>query len=102
MIHRKILSLPDGLTLPVSILIETVIPWSAEAVRVESEAAISMLDAYVRQRAAEDMIAGEIRWMEYDLEQTDGAYRMDCTLECYEMIAETVEAKWNEEDFADD
>ena len=48
------------------------------------------------------MIAGEILQRRMTLQNKDGCYRMASVLECHEMIARTVEAKWNEKDFLDD
>lgn len=102
MINRKILSLPDGLTLPISILTETFVPWMAEEKVVDPSEAALRLQACTEEQVCADIVAGSILSHSVDFSEDVGCYRLCSVLECQEMIAETVEAKWNKEDFIDD
>ena len=102
MSNRKNLSLPGGLQLPVAVLTETYVPYTLRDAFLEEQAAEDRLMDYVERTTLADMQAGEIRGRSGSLELGNGVYRLKSVLECHEMIAETVEAKWNEEDFNDD
>lgn len=102
MIRRRILSLPGGLKLPISVLIETVKPCDLSVVSMERTEADAILRNCAEETAAADMVAGEILQRRMTLQNKNGCYRMASVLECHEMIARTVEAKWNEKDFLDD
>ena len=48
------------------------------------------------------MRAGEILRDQYRCSVSDGRFVLDAVLECHEMIAEAVPAKWNNEDVIHD
>ena len=102
MISREILTLPDGSVLPVSLLVERLRPWQGSAVVLDREAASAMLTQRVEQTLLQQMQAGEILSHQVQLHRQDGCFVLISVAECREMIARTVEAKWSEEDFADD
>ena len=102
MINTRELTLPRGLSLPVSLEIETFSFYEDTEQKMEIETAKSLLAQYAESFAAEQMRAGEILREEYDLREQDGIYCLEVTLECHEMIAEVVEAKWKKEEFVND
>ncbi len=102
MISRKTLSLPGGYQLPVALMIETVMSLETEQSRLDKSYAADLLTKCAVDAAMSDMQAGEILRNEWSMTEEWGVYRLDSVLECHEMIAKTVEAKWNEEDFTDD
>ena len=99
MINTKSLTLPGGLELPLSLEIETFSFYSETEKKLQPQSAKSMLLNYAGSATETDMIAGEVLSMKQVLSEQDGKYCMEATLECHEMIAEIVEAKWNNEDF---
>jgi len=99
MINRKILSLPGGLELPVSLLEETYVEQAPVVSQVDPELAADQMMTYVRCRTNADLRAGSICSEEIQFDQQSGCYRLYAVLTCHEMIAETVEAKWNEKDY---
>lgn len=102
MIDRKILSLPGNLSLPVSVVTETYIPYELHEQALDAQWSRSMMEHYMRQRVRGDMQAGEILNMQVQLSNADRCYLLNGSAECREMIAETVETKWNEEEFDHD
>lgn len=102
MIDRKILSLPGGGELPVSLLIETFTEREVNQVKADPDQVQRRLSAAVEETALAQMCAGEILRQEEAMTQDDVLCRLQVMLECREMIAETVEANWIEEDFEDD
>jgi len=99
MIFRKILTLPYDLKLPVSLLVETNCFYSMEEELVSQECALEILADYAERSAVSQMCAGEILHHSTAMEQDNGCHVLTSVLECHEMIAQTVESKWNEEDF---
>lgn len=99
MISRKILSLPGGLELPASLLVETCTEYKTAEAPMDQDTAQMVLADFIRCRVLSDMRAGEILQEELSVAREDGTWKLESVLECHEMIAETVEAKWNEEDF---
>ena len=102
MISRKILTLPDGSVLPVALLVERIRPWQGTAVILDREDSSDRLTQQAERRMLQQMQAGEILSHQVQLQLQNGCYVLSSTAECREMIAATVEAKWSEEDFADD
>ncbi len=102
MISRRILTLPGDLQLPAAVLIETYAPYETDEARLDSDRAAEQLTDYAVNAALADMQAGQILGHNAFLSLDGGAYHLKSVLECHEMIAETVEAKWNEEDLNDD
>ena len=102
MIKRKILSLPGDLELPVSLLVETFHVCELQAVETEPELARMFMEQYAEEAAQFSMQAGEILQHDTSLVLKEDRFCLTSVLECHEMIAETVEAKWNEEDFQHD
>lgn len=102
MIDRKTLTLPNGLTLPVSLEIETFSHYETTEKELSRQDAEEILLAYAKADASVRMQAGEILSQTRKLTKQNGLYLLQGTLECHEMIARTVEAKWNDEVFAND
>lgn len=102
MIDRKKLTLPQGLTLPVALEIETFSFYVPEPRQMQRETAEQILMEFVHSDVTGRMIAGEVLNQHYVIRENQGQFVLRATLECHEMIAETVEAKWNNEEFAND
>lgn len=102
MINTKELALPGGFSLPVSMEIETFSFYEVAEHKMERDTAESLLAQYAATFATEQMRAGEILREKYALQEQDGIYWLEATLECHEMIAEVVEAKWKNEEFVND
>ena len=102
MISRKILTLPDGSVLPVALLVERLRPWQGIDVVLDREDVCGLLTKQAADRVLQQMQAGEILNHQVQLRLQNGCYVLSSMAECREMIAATVEAKWSEEDFADD
>ncbi len=94
MIEMKRLSLPGGLEFPVSLTVETFLPYEMETGTLAEPAAQLLLTDYAERAARQDMVAGEILKSQFVLMERDGCYRLSSTLECQEMIAKTVKADW--------
>lgn len=102
MINRRTMTLPKGLALPLSLEIETFTHYKMGEGKLSRKTAEEMLSGYVRSDVTRRMLAGQIQAQTYKLEEKEGLYCLEATLECQEMIARTVEAKWNNEDFVND
>lgn len=102
MISRKILSLPGDHAVPISILTERFVPYTVEMIEGDQKHFEEILHQCVEQYVLRRMLAGEILRTDVVLSQSDGCYMLSADMECKEMIARTVEAKWNEKDFEHD
>lgn len=102
MINTKKLTLPKGLSLPVSLEIETFTFYKKTEREMQKKTAEQLLKQYASSCVTEQMQAGEILRETYALKKQKGTYCLDATLECHEMIARVVEAKWNNEEFIND
>ena len=91
-----------GLYLPVSLEIETFSFYDEADKIMNSEAAELLLKDYPTSAVIKKMCAGEILHQSQTLREERGLFCLDAVLECHEMIAEVVEAKWNNEDFLND
>lgn len=101
-ISNKDLALPMGMSLPVSLEIETFTFYDEADKIMNSEAAELLLKDYPTSAVIKKMCAGEILHQSQTLREERGLFCLDAVLECHEMIAEVVEAKWNNEDFLND
>ena len=102
MVNRKLLSLPGNHKLPVAVVLETYIPCQLSEMRMDAQWTREMMEHYICQRVKDGMQAGEILETQLQFSDCDRYFLLKGTVECQEMIAETVEAKWNEEDFKHD
>ena len=102
MISTKTMTLPQGLQLPLALEIEMFYPYTSEERKLEKGTAKLLLEGYALADVRDRMQAGEILEYRHTIEEKGGLYRMDAVLECHEMIARTVAAKWNNEDFVND
>ena len=94
MIETKNLSLPDGLTLPVALVVETFSPYDLEAGSLSETAAQQLLSSFAEETARQDMVAGEILQRDFVLVKRDGCFCLSSVLECHEMIAAQIKADW--------
>lgn len=102
MIDRKSLLLPGDYILPVSLLIETYVPYETQLVHLPSAQVEQWLLDSVQDGILSRAKAGEVLQCQQVCSEENGVYVLKSVHECREMIAETVEAKWNKEDVADD
>jgi len=102
MISRKVVSLPGGNELPISLLVETCTDRLRSPARLTEDRAAMMLEETVEKTALREMIAGEILRRETSLLTERGAYVLTASLECREMIAEPVEINWIKEEYEHD
>ena len=102
MITKLDLALPDGLCLPLSIQIETFSLYREQVRILNALSAEKMLETYIISETTGDMQAGEILQSQSHFRQINGLYTLNETLECHEMIAETIPAKWKNEELLHD
>jgi len=101
-VKRSELTLPGGYTLPVALLVETLLPYSKSECEIISVDALGWLVDYSRGRVMSDMCAGEILKEDTVLSCVDGRYELEAYYECHEMIAQTAEGIFKKEDFEND
>lgn len=102
MINTKTLTLPLGLTLPVSFEIEEFSCYDETKKKLDKETAETLLRSFATDITTKQMSAGEILKQSHVLRKDDSRYVLEATLECHEMIAKVSEAKWNNEDLIND
>ena len=102
MIDTKVMTLPGELQLPVSIVIEYFRFYGTEQAEIQPPEAEDILLKYLCNQVEDEMIAGEILGKKHRVQKKNGAVDLHCILECHEMIAKVIEAKWSEEEFAND
>lgn len=101
-IDKVKLTLPGGYTLPLSLSIESFLPYEAKDVKLSHVSAQILLEEYAYERILDSMHAGRILHYQSKWNDSGGCYQLLAQFECHEMIARTVEGKWNEEDFIND
>lgn len=99
MISRRFLTLSEDLQLPVSLLVETMTPCVVSELSVDTSSAQAELEAYVVESVQKELVAGEIVSHQLHTAKDKGCHVLQAEFECREMIARTVEGKWNKEDF---
>ncbi len=92
---KKPLQLPGGLTIPVSVIIETTAFYEPQTKALSSAEAAEILQVYTEQSAEKAMIAGQILQRRHELRTEEGCHRLSSVLECHEMIAKSVEMQWD-------
>ena len=88
-------ALSEELCLPLSIEIETFSEYKSIPGCLNSYLAQHILENYICSAVEDDMVAGEILHARHHLKEDDGVYCLRSTLECHEMIAQSIPAKWN-------
>ena len=89
------MTLPGDLCIPVSLIVETFLPYKqVEHLQTEDEVYGDLKD-YVRQQVHKDMAAGVISSESWNILEADGCFRLYGVLECHEMIAASVEVAWD-------
>lgn len=84
---EKLLTLPDGETLPLGLTIETYRSYTEESVTQSESAAMQVLTQGAINTLAAELVAGEVQTMEQELERTDAYYMLTTKAWCKEMIA---------------
>ena len=102
MVERKPLTLPGGLELPVTLVVETYVPYERHPAKLSQLDAQLLLEQSAEDVVKEDMVAGEILGEDSTLTLRGGVYTLRWEMECHEMIAKSVELDYSEEDFAHD
>ncbi len=92
---RKPLQLPGGLSLPISVEIQSLCFYETRTCDLPAEEASEILNAHAEHTAANDMIAGQILQRQHHLSREKGHYLLSSVLECHEMIARSEEMQWN-------
>ena len=90
------------MTLPLWFELETYTQCDSVPVEMDRPEASALLMDYVCRYVQQDMQAGQIAETSYALECRNGCYEMQAELECHEMIAQNIEAKWNNEELLND
>lgn len=105
--HDKIvkqhsLTLPGGLVLPVCVITEVLTDYEMTSEKLAPEEAEELARSYAWCEVSRQLPAGQILQEEGNLVQGFGRYHYSTVMECQEMIAITVEGKWNKEDLKND
>lgn len=101
-IKRSSLALPGGAVLPISLITEVSVDYEKSVGKLSLEEAESLAKRYALDKVSSEMRAGKILNEESDIVHDTGRYHYSTVMECQEMIAMTVEGKWNEEDLKND
>ena len=99
MINRRFITLSGDLQLPVSVLVETMTPCVISELSVDTSSAQAALETYAVETVQSELVAGEITSRLLRTTKDKGCHVLHAKFECREMIARTVEGKWNKEDF---
>lgn len=81
------LTLPNGYCLPFGITVQTNLHYDSTEEKRPEDGAMSLLETAARRRLMTEMIAGEVQTDSFALSQSAGAYVLDMTAWCREMIA---------------
>ena len=95
-------TLPDDLKVPVSLEVERFGCYATEKEVLSEEEAMQILTDYVHRTVSQEMQAGQILNSTCFLKQRQECYELTASLECHEMIARTIRAKWNNEEVLND
>ena len=101
-IKRSRLTLPGGAVLPFSLITEVSTDYEKSIGKLSVEEALSFAKSSALDKVSGEMYAGRILKEESDIVHETGRYHYATVMECQEMIAVTVEGKWNEEDLKND
>lgn len=102
MIKSKTVTLPGGSYLPISLVVEYYRSFEALKTRLSVLEAEKLAREYALDYLNQKMIAGEILEEKIKTVHQNDAYYIKIVAQCREMISETVEGKWNKEDFGND
>lgn len=80
------LTLPGGLVLPVSIVVERWIVYECDDHQIPEEQAQAVLRSFSKAQLLQEMVAGSILAEQLDFEQENGVYRLLGSYSCTEMI----------------
>ena len=92
MSKRMDMTLPGDLRIPVSVVVETFLPYETVEHTLAENEVCDELQEYVRQQIQNDMAAGVICSESWNISETNGCIRLYGVLECHEMIAKSVDA----------
>lgn len=101
-ITKSWLTLPGNLELPVGLTVVTHRTYKTVETELTETVADSMLQNRIVQLTEKDMIAGTVLSQSHSLQRQGDLYLLSSVLECHEMIASTVDVKWNQEEFVHD
>lgn len=101
MTQASTLTLPGGITLPVTLIEETYRAYTLIHTEVDAAAAEEQLGTFTRDYVFSGLVGGEITQFRSSFEAGGGLYRLDSVAECIEQIALEVPTVPNKED-ADD
>ena len=101
-VNKVRLTLPGGYALPLLLSVESFLPYEPIDVKLSHVSAQILLEEYAYERVLGSMHAGRILRYQSQWKANRDLYQLFAHFECHEMIAHTVEGKWNEEDFIND
>lgn len=93
MTESKILSLPQGLHLPVVLVKETYIRYETKPADLSQWEAEALFLTHAKEETQREMVAGEILNVSQAVKKENGRYVSRCVLECREMIGRYREAE---------
>ena len=102
MISRRNITLPGGHKLPIAVMIERQHSYNVGEMQISADSANRILQAYAEDSVSQQLCAGRVLSYDRKLQKAEGCHLLDAMFVCHEMIAETVEGKWNKEDFQHD
>ncbi len=101
MTQASTLTLPGGITLPVTLIEETYRAYTLTSAEVDAAAAEEQLEAFTRDYVFSGLVGGEITQFRSSFRSDGELYLLESVAECTEQIAQEVPTDPNKED-ADD
>ncbi len=101
MTHTSILTLPGGITLPITLIEETYRFYTTEQTDVDAASAETQLTEFTKSYVFSGLVGGEIVQFDATITEDAGLYRLSSVAECVEQIALEMPTEPEEED-ADD
>ena len=98
MISKMALTLFDGLKIPVFLEVERYRLYGNESIELDCDTAKVMAEEYAFRTVQRELQAGNILNLSAKTQVKPDCFLFDTIVECHEMIAESVPAKWNYEE----
>jgi hypothetical protein len=89
------LTLPGGLTLPVTLEVVTATAYTTETVAADRDGAAAVLEQCAQATVQADLTAGEILSVRQTMDVSAGCYVLEAAFDCREEISQTVPVEWN-------
>jgi hypothetical protein len=88
------LTLPGGLTLPVTLEVVTATAYTTETVTADRDGAAAVLEQCAQAAVQADLTAGEILSVRQTMDVSAGCYVLEAAFDCQEEISQTVPVEW--------